>query len=83
MNGDEINGSCGVCQKVSNYIAFFFGVMDRENFMTWNAIFFKPTAVLSARNALCLMGSIDGKKILLIELFVERKKFASRGKLLN
>lgn len=35
---------CGAWQKVSNYIAVLtssgFCVMERENFMTWNAIFF-------------------------------------------
>lgn len=40
---------CGAWQKVSNYIAVFtssgFCVMERENFMTWNVIFFMPTAV--------------------------------------
>lgn len=45
-------------RKVSNYIAFFSGVMDRENFMAWNVIFFEPTAVLSARSRFVFNGQL-------------------------
>lgn len=81
----RLMGECGVCQEASSNVASFACVMERENFMVWNAfrMLFKPTAVILLLERLCLMGSYwwvkTEKKAELLVFHFQRKP----GKLLR